>query len=426
MKTAEAQADVRNRANIAHNNVLVVEDSPPERARIVAILTKQHYKVFEASDGMEALEMLRKQLIHILISDWRMPRMNGLQLCAHIQNEFSTPPYLILVTGQDSMCDLVAGMDAGADDFIRKPFDSEELRVRLKAGQRIVDMREALKSKNLELKQALTNETKLNKAIQLDLKAAEKLQCQLLPASGSPIPGVRLAHYFKAAKGVAGDAFDVIPLTDNDFAFYQIDVAGHGVRSAMLSFTISHALKDPGTRHSLCWKKNAKDQCELASPAEVVTKLNQRFQSSEDSQDYFTMVYGIINTLTGRGRLCQAGHPHPLLISTNFNEPQQLGSGGLPVGLFSHSKYRNTEFVLKPGERLLVLSDGIFECSLKGGREIDYTILNSLMRKMIKMPMDEVQETLQKIIKDLKTHEDNEDDISLMLLERDAAHGANK
>jgi len=70
----------------------------------------------------------------------------------------------------------------------------------------------------------------------------------------------------------------------------------------------------------------------------VVTKLNQRFQSSEDSQDYFTMVYGIINTLTGRGRLCQAGHPHPLLISTNFNEPQQLGSGGLPVGLFSHSK----------------------------------------------------------------------------------------
>jgi len=73
-----------------------------------------------------------------------------------------------------------------------------------------------------------------------------------------------------------------------------------------------------------------------------------------------------------------------------------------------------------------VLSDGIFECSLKGGREIDYTILNSLMRKMIKMPMDEVQETLQKIIKDLKTHEDNEDDISLMLLERDAAHGANK
>jgi sigma-B regulation protein RsbU (phosphoserine phosphatase) len=125
----------------------------PERTRTVAILLKSGYEVIEASDGDSALQIIKDTRIDIVVSDWRMPIMDGLTLCKKIKTETPSPPYFIFLTGRDATCDLVAAIDNGSDDFISKPFNNEELRVRIKAGARIVNMQNELKliNKNLRL-----------------------------------------------------------------------------------------------------------------------------------------------------------------------------------------------------------------------------------------------------------------------------------
>lgn len=128
-----------------HSNemrVLLVEDSIAEQTRLAAVLNKQGYAVVTARDGAAALSILKERAIDIVISDWEMPRLGGIELCKAIRKEPSYgQPYFIIVTGHGMTCNLVACMDAGADDFITKPFNSEEMRVRVQAGKRNIELR---------------------------------------------------------------------------------------------------------------------------------------------------------------------------------------------------------------------------------------------------------------------------------------------
>ncbi|MEJ2212993.1 MAG: response regulator transcription factor, partial [Gammaproteobacteria bacterium] len=133
------------------NRVMVVDDSQPENFRMTAMLKKMGYEVLQASDGNEALQLLRENKVAVVLSDWVMPEMTGLELCQKISQEKFDQPYFIMVSGRDTTADLVAGMNAGADDFIAKPFNGEELLVRLKAGQRTIKMRFQLESQSSEL-----------------------------------------------------------------------------------------------------------------------------------------------------------------------------------------------------------------------------------------------------------------------------------
>ena len=94
-----------------------------------------------ACDGVDALEKLRDSPCRLVISDWDMPRMNGLALCQAIRcGDYAGYTYVILVTSHDSSKDTIEGLSAGADDFIRKPFDSAELVVRVRTGQRLLSL----------------------------------------------------------------------------------------------------------------------------------------------------------------------------------------------------------------------------------------------------------------------------------------------
>ncbi|MFT5693644.1 MAG: sigma-B regulation protein RsbU (phosphoserine phosphatase), partial [Oceanicoccus sp.] len=136
--------------------ILIVEDSKSEQIHMQAMLTKFGYHVTTADNGRQALNILKTQKIQLIISDWRMPELTGIDLCRQVRADSSFGhPYIIMVTGRTSKDDLIAGMEAGADDFISKPFNSEELRVRLQAGTRILQLRDAAEQRNMALEQAL-------------------------------------------------------------------------------------------------------------------------------------------------------------------------------------------------------------------------------------------------------------------------------
>ncbi|OGU06308.1 MAG: diguanylate cyclase response regulator [Geobacteraceae bacterium GWC2_55_20] len=126
--------------------ILIAEDEPAFRRLLEEILVKWGYEVVVARDGNEAYQvLLSEDAPKLAILDWKMPGMEGVEICRKIRRdagEFYT--YIILLTSQQRDEDLVIGMEAGADDYIIKPFKHNELKVRLRAGRRIIELQDEL------------------------------------------------------------------------------------------------------------------------------------------------------------------------------------------------------------------------------------------------------------------------------------------
>lgn len=136
--------------------VLLAEDDPTSRRMLEAVLERWGYLVLSAEDGTRAWEILQAaDAPRLAILDWVMPGVDGLELCRRIRaREDSSAPYtyVVLLTSRGSKTDVVAGMDAGADDYVAKPFDQHELQARLRAGRRIVELEEQLRGMQEDLR----------------------------------------------------------------------------------------------------------------------------------------------------------------------------------------------------------------------------------------------------------------------------------
>jgi diguanylate cyclase (GGDEF)-like protein len=126
--------------------VLIAEDDPVSRRQLAALLRKWGHDLVETSDGTEALAALRDPAgPRIAILDWQMPGVDGLQVCKALrQAEQELYTYILLLTGKHSTDDIIAGWEAGIDDYIVKPFDAQELHARLRAAERIVKLQDEL------------------------------------------------------------------------------------------------------------------------------------------------------------------------------------------------------------------------------------------------------------------------------------------
>lgn len=121
--------------------ILIVDDEIVSRKKMDKLVRSLGHETLLASNGLEGLELWKQERIRIVVTDWMMPEMNGLELCGKIrESEGNLYTYVILVTSKNETEDIITGMEAGADDFITKPFIKEELAVRLRAGERIVGL----------------------------------------------------------------------------------------------------------------------------------------------------------------------------------------------------------------------------------------------------------------------------------------------
>lgn len=121
--------------------VLIVDDDLTSRTLLSEVLSSFGHDVASAADGLEAFELVQKGDYRIVISDWEMPEIDGLELCRMIrERQLASYVYFVLLTSRNSSEDLVKGLNAGADDFIAKPFNPDELRVRLRAAERIASL----------------------------------------------------------------------------------------------------------------------------------------------------------------------------------------------------------------------------------------------------------------------------------------------
>lgn len=145
-------------------NILVADDDLTSRIMVATLLAKDGYDVVQAANGLEALDLLRQSEKPMLaVLDWLMPGMDGIEVCRTLREQpHNTPHYIILLTIKSNRDDTILGLDAGADDFISKPFDAGVLRARLRVGQRIMQLQSSVNAKVVELQSALSAVRKLS------------------------------------------------------------------------------------------------------------------------------------------------------------------------------------------------------------------------------------------------------------------------
>jgi serine phosphatase RsbU (regulator of sigma subunit)/DNA-binding response OmpR family regulator len=172
-----------------------------------------------------------------------------------------------------------------------------------------------------------------------------------LPASDAAGPGYTISGFLLATPAGSGDLYDVFNLDADRFAFYALDVMGHGMLPSLFAFSLHDVVRLLATRHR---------DGEPPRPSELVEAVNRRYSSDANSSLFFTLVYGDVDRKTGKYRFVRAGHP-PLIHVPRTGEAYSDMTGGPALGAFSEATFNEGSGVLEPGDRIIICSDGLLQ-----------------------------------------------------------------
>ncbi len=365
--------------------VLLVDDSRLQRRILRVLLDKWGYRVVEADSGQQALTICRHEHVDFIISDWMMPGMNGLQFCAEFRAlERETYGYFILLTSKSETREVVYGLEMGADDFLTKPVSASELRARLVAGERVLGMEEELNTKNRMIGAALDELQGLYDTIDRDLMQARKIQESLVPERFSQFDHGRVSMLMKPCGHVGGDLVGMFSVSPTRLGFYNIDVSGHGVTSALMTARLAGYLSGRFMDQNIAVQRGGNGFYTLLPPERVAHILNARLLADSGIEEYFTMAYGVADLGSGTVQMVQAGHPHPAVQRAD-GRVEFVGQGGLPLGLLPGARHQSFEVRLAPGDRLLLYSDGFIEAPGGDGEMLEEAGLAAMLSEAAAM-----------------------------------------
>jgi phosphoserine phosphatase RsbU/P len=378
--------------------ILVIDDDPTIRMTLQRFLKSQGYDAIVAKDGEEGLAKAKELRPSLIICDWMMPIIDGLEVCRQIKsNPELANIYLILLTAKDQEGDLVRGLEMGADDFLGKPPRINELRARVRAGLRLYKATEEIQRQK--------------RLIEQELSQASQYVRSLLP---EPLEGeVSIQSSFLPSTQLGGDSFDYFWLDGDHLAFYLLDVSGHGVGSALLSVSVLNLMRTRSLRRS----RTSQDTTNFYKPSEVLRDLNNTFQMSVHNEMYFTIWYGVYDKRDHTLVYSSAGHPPAVLISNeDIPKIKLLKTAGLPIGMMPDINYHEQVCEIDTSSRLYLFSDGVYEIPQEDENIWGF---NALIDTFIRTSSDR-SSRIEHILTCVKTAANNhpfEDDLSLLEIE---------
>ncbi len=397
-------------------HVLVVDDSRAQRRVLVSTLTRYGFEVIEAESGRAALDILQASEIDLVISDWMMPGMDGLTLCKRFRDiPRDRYGYFILLTAKSEKGAVARGLDIGADDFLSKPVNPEELRARIAAGDRILRMERELNEKNRLVVATLDEISQLYDALDRDLIEARKMQQALVRDLVRDFEACQVALLLKPCGHVGGDLVGAFSAGPGKVAIYAIDVSGHGIASALLTARIAGYLSDGAPAQNIALEPFG-DGFVARPPNAVASALNRLMVSEVKSDLYFTMTLAYVDEATGTVEVTQCGHPNPAVIRED-GVVSFHGHGGLPIGLFTDASYDTFTVQLAPGDRLMLYSDGFTESRDLGDKELEEEGLARMLRHNAGLRAPEFFEALTWDLDQFVEGRELPDDLSCALLD---------
>ena len=314
--------------------ILIVDDNPANVEILQMRLMANSYDVITAKDGDMGLTMARDKLPDLILLDIMMPKMDGFEVCRQLKGD-PTLPFMpiILVTAKTESKDVVAGLEAGGDEYLTKPVDHASLVARVKSMLRIKSLHDTVLEQSTQLKK--------------QLKTATKIQTLFWPE----IPELKAGGHIWAvsipASYVGGDLYDIIKLSDGSLLAYVADVSDKGVPAALIMAALSSKIRSASRYHS--------------NIGQLLSSVNSSMYNLISEEGFFaTIVIVRYWPNTGKMELALAGHLQPLWIAEDGlgNMPQL---NGISLGITANAHYEKEEITLSPGESVLLYSDGLIE-----------------------------------------------------------------
>jgi len=392
-------------------NILLVDDNRTMLLVWTQILIKRGYNVITAADGVKALEVLAEHPeIQFVLSDWIMPNMDGIELCKALKSgKYSRYIFFVLLSGKNDQTSIIEGINAGADDFFVKSADINEVDARVKAGFRTLSLHNEITEKNNKLDTAYAT-------IKKDLESAGELVKRLLPTKRK-FTGVELSYVSIPSAQIGGDMLGYMQLDEDNIAFYLLDVAGHGVSSALMSFSIQQSItanSDTGVR--LKTTTSQAPYYEITPPHKVIKQLNDIYITDEQNLLYFTMIYSVLNVKTGLLSFSVAGHPPLVWLHNEERSAEFIGQDSFVVGAFDFVEYKTAHIQLEPGDKVWMYSDGLTEAE-KGTTQFSEEGLRNAVIDFQHHPTTIQTELLVDRVRDWQESAQFDDDVSVLAVE---------
>jgi sigma-B regulation protein RsbU (phosphoserine phosphatase) len=414
---------VESRAELtgAIQRVLLVDDSRAQLKMLSMMMQRWGFEVLTADSGAEAVELCQQYPPDLILSDWMMPGMTGLEFCRHFRDlSGERYGYFILLTSKSEKDDIAEGLDAGADDFLTKPVNAHELRARINAGERVVSMERQLSEKNRQISDALEELREIHTAIDNDLRQARTIQQSLVPERVCELLTSRVSLLLRPCGHVGGDLVGIFKPGYSRLGLYNIDVSGHGITSAMVTARVAGYLSSTFPEQNIALERRFDRFYAMREPAETAERLNQRLAADPGVEEYLTMAYVAADLETGRMRMVQAGHSPALLLHADESH-EFIGNGGLPIGLVDEVSYDQHDFNLTTGDRLLLYSDGFTEAVMKNGEMLGEEGLVDIFRQsaLIGSGPELLEDMFWRLTAIMENPDKLGDDVSAALLEYD-------
>ncbi|MFZ5955889.1 two-component system response regulator RssB [Pseudomonas knackmussii] len=333
--------------------LLIIDDDEVVRESLAAYLEDSGFKVLQATNGQQGLQIFQHELPDLVVCDLRMPQMDGLELIRRVGDMAVEIPVIVL-SGAGVMSDVVEALRLGAADYLIKPL--EDLAVLEHSVRRALDRahlrsenrryREKLEATNRELQASLS-------LLQEDQNAGRQVQMNMLPVTPWEAEGLHFSHQIIPSLYLSGDFVDYFRVDDRRIGFYLADVSGHGASSAFVTVL----LKFMTTR--LLYESRRGGSLPDFKPSEVLGHINRGLINTKLGK-HVTMLGGVIDLETDRLTYSIGGHL-PLPVIYVDGEARYLEGRGLPVGLFEEATYEDRTMDLPRSFSLSLFSDGILD-----------------------------------------------------------------
>jgi phosphoserine phosphatase RsbU/P len=323
--------------------VLIAEDDATSRLILQTLLGQWQYEVVSTADGEQAWEALRGAAPpELAILDWQMPGLEGPEICRRLRARADgAAVYTILLTARNAPEDIVAGLQAGADDYLAKPFHKDELRARVQVGKRTIDL-QASQARYLQ---------------EIETTLLHIQRSFLIGTAPSDLQGASVAATLAPYSRVSGDFYDFHCHGPGCFDVLLGDVMGKGMRAALMG-----AAAVDGFVRNLARTGGGDHGGACADPETVVRGVaDGMLEQLRHLDSFITLCYGRFDMMRHTFTFVDCGHTRPLHLCARSGACVAHAGHNMPMGVMEDEPVRQVNVSFEPGDVFLLYSDGVTE-----------------------------------------------------------------
>lgn len=371
--------------------ILAVDDNEDNIFLLKMILETHSHKVHTAMSGKEALDIAEKNPVDLILLDLMMPEMDGMEAASRLKSMEMTRhvPIILLTAKKKEVQDVVKALESGADEYISKPFNETELMARV--------------GSMLRMKSLYDQVASAHKMMEEDLATAQCVQKTLLPVKFPYPDKIKVCAHYKATSSLGGDYYDVIDYGNGKVGAIVADVSGHGASAALIMSMIKTIMISSIDG--------------AVAPAKLARMLNKRIIGMIPEEHFFTMFIAIADLDEGKLSYVRAGHPYPFFLRREGKSVEKLAATGDMLALFDEITVDQSEIDIKPGDRLVVYSDGLIDAVDSNDKMYGIARLQKELESSFDMESNELLDHLVMSVDDFAGGRANDDDVAVLVIE---------